>query len=151
MTDVEYILKCIGGGVKVDLIKIVDESDISDEKKKELKTQIRAIRSCRGKPLEIEDVESISSLSEVLDGTVYIMSQDKCPSCKSLKERLKDSSGAEFIDLHSVEGERIAKKLDIKTVPSAYTYKNGEPVACEIFTDGENVLVTCDGETIELV
>lgn len=149
--NIERILKCIRGDIKDDLISAIDESDLSEEKKESLKSQLGDIKSCRSKPIDIEDVESVSSLSEVLDGTVSILTQEKCPSCKILKERLKDSAHVEFVDFDSDEGQRMSEGLDLKTVPSAYTHKDGSPVKCEIFSDEGSVVVVCDGETIKLI
>lgn len=147
----ERLLKCLRKDMKDELIKAIDESNVSEEKKEELKAQIDDIKSCRGKPIDLEDVESVSSLSDLdFDKTVSILVQDNCPTCKILKERLRENVNVKFVDFDSDEGKSVSEELNLATVPSAFMEKDGSRVKCDLFNDDDSVIATCDGDTIPL-
>ncbi len=90
------------------------------------------------------------------DNPKYILLGDDsgaCKPCDDLKEKLKaklEDGIVRFVDVNSEEGEALVKDMDPVELPQAYRTEDG--AKCELYTDGDTVLVKCgESELIALI
>lgn len=146
---VELLIKCMKKDLREDIVKSVQDSGMPEEKKEEIINQLEGVSVCRGQPIKLESVESIGSLSEVLDGTLSILVEDGCPECVKIKEKINPDK-VELVDITTAHGEKVTAALGSKLVPTAFTYKGGKPVKCELFSDKDQIIIKCGDKKVSV-
>jgi len=84
---------------------------------------------------------------------ILILGDDDCEPCQKLHDALKQEEGAgkvRFVGVNSEEGRALIQDADSAEIPTAFVREGTRWGKCDIFRDGDTIILSCAGKVIPL-